>query len=93
MRHAPAAFTAGLLNSWPIGFYVPARLVNDARRHGVQFRAMDVQHSEWDCTLEANDQGAPEIHLGLMWFTWWPHNCKDYSHWLGRIQTDSRDFH
>lgn len=63
--HAPAAFTAGLLNSWPMGFYAPAQLVNDARRHGVQFRAIDVQHSDWDCTLEADDQGQPEIRLGL----------------------------
>jgi len=62
--HAPAAFTAGLLNSWPMGFYAPAQLVNDARRHGVQFRPIDVQHSDWDCTLEANDQGTAEVRLG-----------------------------
>jgi error-prone DNA polymerase len=63
--HAPAAFTAGLLNSWPMGFYAPAQLVNDARRHEVAFRPIDVQHSEWDCTLEANAAGEPEIRLGL----------------------------
>lgn len=63
--HAPAAFTAGLLNSWPMGFYAPAQLVNDARRHEVPFRPIDVQHSHWDCTLEANEQGEPEIRLGL----------------------------
>jgi len=63
--HAHAAFTAGLLNSWPMGFYAPAQLVNDARRAGVVFRPIDVQHSEWDCTLEANEHGAPEIRLGL----------------------------
>jgi error-prone DNA polymerase len=37
----------------------------NARRHGVQFRPIDVQYSEWDCILEANDQGLPEICLGL----------------------------
>src|SRR6201996_7875940 len=44
--HAPAAFTAGLLNSWPMGFYAPAQLVNDARRHAVAFRPIDVQRSD-----------------------------------------------
>jgi error-prone DNA polymerase len=63
--HSHAAFTAGLLNSWPMGFYAPAQLVNDARRAGVMFRPIDVQHSEWDCTLEANENGIPEIRLGL----------------------------
>jgi error-prone DNA polymerase len=63
--HAPAAFFAGLLNSWPMGFYAPAQLVNDARRHGVVFRPVDIQHSEWDCTLERGLQGAPEVRLGL----------------------------
>ena len=63
--HAAAAFTAGLLNSWPMGFYAPAQLVNDARRAGVKFRPIDVQHSDWDCTLEANESGIAEIRLGL----------------------------
>jgi error-prone DNA polymerase len=63
--HAPAAFTAGLLNSWPMGFYAPAQLVNDARRHEVGFRSIDVQHSDWECTLEANEAGTPEVRLGL----------------------------
>jgi error-prone DNA polymerase len=63
--HSPAAFTAGLLNSWPMGFYAPAQLVNDARRHEVGFRPIDVQHSDWECTLEANEAGTPEVRLGL----------------------------
>jgi error-prone DNA polymerase len=63
--HAPAAFVAGLLNSWPMGFYAPAQLVNDARRNGVVFRPIDVLNSEWDCTLEPNTDGAPEVRLGL----------------------------
>ena len=51
-RHHPAAFCAALLNSQPMGFYAPAQLVQDARRHGVEVRPADVQLSEWDCTLE-----------------------------------------
>ena len=63
--HRPAAFVAGLLNSWPMGFYAPAQLINDARRNGVAFRAADVQHSDWDCTLETGAGGKPEVRLGL----------------------------
>jgi len=50
--HYPAAFTAALLNSQPMGFYAPAQLVADARKHGVTVRPVDVQFSEQDCTLE-----------------------------------------
>jgi len=58
--HHPAAFCAALLNSQPMGFYAPAQLVQDARRHGVEARPPDVQASDWDCTLE---HGA--LRLGL----------------------------
>jgi error-prone DNA polymerase len=51
-RHEPAIFLAALLNSQPMGFYGPSQLVQDAKRHGVQVRAVDVMHSDWDCTLE-----------------------------------------
>ncbi len=50
--HHPAAFCAALLNSQPMGFYAPAQLVQDARRHGVEVRPPDVGASLWDCTLE-----------------------------------------
>jgi error-prone DNA polymerase len=50
--HHPAAFTAALLNSQPMGFYAPAQLVGDARKHGVTVRPVDVNFSEWDCVLE-----------------------------------------
>ncbi|MEQ7874169.1 error-prone DNA polymerase [Sphingomonas sp. ASV193] len=56
----PAAFAAALLNSQPMGFYAPAQIVRDAQDHGVEVRAVDVNHSDWDCTLE---QGA--LRLGL----------------------------
>jgi error-prone DNA polymerase len=48
----PAAFTCALLNSQPMGFYAPAQLVADAKKHGVQVLPIDVNRSEWDCTLE-----------------------------------------
>ena len=50
--HYPAAFAAALLNSQPMGFYAPAQIVRDAVSHGVPVRAVDVNHSDWDCTLE-----------------------------------------
>jgi error-prone DNA polymerase len=59
-HHHPAAFCAALLNSQPMGFYAPAQLVQDARRHGVEVLPPDVNASDWDCTLEA---GA--LRLGL----------------------------
>jgi error-prone DNA polymerase len=69
--HEPAAFTAALLNSQPMGFYSPSQLVRDAREHGVEVRAVDVCVSDWDCTLEpaagevAAQHALPAIRLGL----------------------------
>ena len=48
----PEVFACALLNSQPMGFYAPAQIVRDAREHGVEVRAVDVNHSFWDCTLE-----------------------------------------
>jgi error-prone DNA polymerase len=50
--HYPAAFAAALLNSQPMGFYAPAQIVRDAIEHGVEVLPVDVNRSEWDCTLE-----------------------------------------
>ncbi|MDQ6620594.1 MAG: error-prone DNA polymerase [Pseudomonadota bacterium] len=61
--HEPAAFCAALLNSQPMGFYAPAQLVGDARRHDVEVRAIDVTMSDWDCTLEAGGCVKP-LHPG-----------------------------
>jgi error-prone DNA polymerase len=60
----PEAFAACLLNSQPMGFYAPAQIVRDAREHGVEARAPDVNFSDWDCTLEQRD-GAPLRGAGL----------------------------
>ncbi len=62
--HHPAAFCAALLNAQPMGFYAPAQLVGDARRHGVEVRNVDVTVSDWDCTLE-DAAAAPALRLGL----------------------------
>ncbi len=51
--HEPACFLAAMLNSQPLGFYTPSQLVQDAQRHGVEVRPVDVVASGWDCTLEA----------------------------------------
>jgi error-prone DNA polymerase len=48
----PAAFACALLNSQPMGFYAPAQIVRDAREHGVEVLEVDVNLSDWDCTLE-----------------------------------------
>ena len=50
--HHPAAFACGLLNSLPMGFYSAATIVEDAKRHGVEVLPIDVLRSQWDCTLE-----------------------------------------
>jgi error-prone DNA polymerase len=56
----PDVFCAAILNSQPMGFYQPAQLVRDARQHGVEIRPVDVNCSDWDCTLEPTAAGASE---------------------------------
>ncbi len=63
--HTPAAFTCALLNSQPMGFYSASQLVQDVRRHGVEVRAVDVNSSHWDCSLELAEDGAAALRLGL----------------------------
>ena len=70
-RHEPAAFYCGLLNSQPMGFYSPSQLVQDARRHDIEVRPVNIQCSDWESTLErparhgeiASSQ--PAIRLGF----------------------------
>ncbi|MDH3363779.1 MAG: error-prone DNA polymerase, partial [Gammaproteobacteria bacterium] len=63
--HEPAAFVCALLNSQPMGFYSASQLVQDVQRHGVAVRPVDINRSQWDCSLEANDTGAATLRLGL----------------------------
>lgn len=62
--HYPAAFACALLNSQPMGFYAPAQIVRDAREHGVEVRDVDVDYSDWNCTLEPCADGFA-LRLGL----------------------------
>jgi error-prone DNA polymerase len=65
--HHPAAFTAALLNSQPMGFWSPRTLVADARRHGVVVRRAEVNASGVEAGLEATgDPGHPAVRLGLL---------------------------
>lgn len=50
--HYPDVFACALLNAWPMGFYLPSTIVEDAKRHGVAILPVDVLKSEWECTLE-----------------------------------------
>ncbi|NEX62809.1 error-prone DNA polymerase [Noviherbaspirillum galbum] len=66
--HEPAAFLAALLNSQPMGFYAPSQLVQDARRHGVEVRPVDVCESGWEATLEpstTSNTSQPAVRLGF----------------------------
>ncbi|WP_431130619.1 error-prone DNA polymerase [Variovorax paradoxus] len=63
-NYEPACFLAALLDSQPMGFYSPSQLVQDARRHGVEVRPVDVTHSEMDTTLEARSPDAPRVPPG-----------------------------
>jgi error-prone DNA polymerase len=68
----PAVFAAALINSQPMGFYAPHTLVEDAKRHGVGVRGVDVERSGWETSLEGTAPGRPPgpgeppaIRLGL----------------------------
>jgi error-prone DNA polymerase len=63
--HEPAVFCCALLNSQPMGFYAPAQLIRSAKEHGVAVRDVDVNASDWDSTLEADNCGTPAVRLGL----------------------------
>jgi error-prone DNA polymerase len=64
-RHEPAAFTCALLNSQPMGFYSASQLTQDLRRHGVEVRPVDINHSDWDCSLERREDGASAMRIGM----------------------------
>ena len=70
--HEPAAFLCALLNSWPMGFYAPAQLIQDARRHDLEVRPVDVTVSGWECVLEEaaavsrrHARPQPAVRIGL----------------------------
>ncbi|HET7382185.1 MAG TPA: error-prone DNA polymerase [Pseudolabrys sp.] len=58
----PDTFAAALLNAQPMGFYAPAQIVRDACEHGVEVRPPDINHSQWDSTLEPGPRAAGRLH-------------------------------
>jgi len=60
-----AAFTCAILNNQPMGFYMPAVLVKDAQRHGLRVKPIDVQVSDWACTIEHEADESLSLRLGL----------------------------
>jgi error-prone DNA polymerase len=60
-----AAFTAAILNNQPMGFYSAAVLVKDAQRHGLRVKPIDVQVSDWPCTVEHESDGTLSLRIGL----------------------------
>ena len=61
----PAVFACGLLNSQPMGFYAPAQIIRDARDHGATVLPVDINHSEWNCTLEPIEDDQRALRLGF----------------------------
>ena len=60
-----AAFTCAILNNQPMGFYMPAVLVKDAQRHGLRVKPIDIQVSDWACTIEHEQDGSLSLRMGL----------------------------
>jgi error-prone DNA polymerase len=60
--HYPDVFAAALLNSQPMGFYAPSEIVRDAKEHGVDMRAPDINHSDWDNKLEVGPAAVDNLH-------------------------------
>ncbi|QGG79334.1 DNA polymerase III subunit alpha [Litorivicinus lipolyticus] len=63
-RHAPEAFYAGLLNSYPMGFYSPSQILQDARRHGIAVLPVDINASDYDYSVQLHD-GKAALRVGL----------------------------
>lgn len=63
--YEPAVFLCSMLNSLPMGFYSASQLIQDAQRHGIEVRPVDVQHSDWDCTLEDIERPQAAVRLGM----------------------------
>jgi len=83
--HYSAAFTCAILNNQPMGFYSPAVLVKDAQRHGLRVLPVDVNISDWDCTVEfANDLHV--LRLGLRYI-------RGLRAHVGKLIADRKPFH
>jgi error-prone DNA polymerase len=65
--HFLAAFTCALLNNQPMGFYMPAVIVKDAQRHGLRVKPIDIQRSNWECTIEHEPDNSRSLRIGLLY--------------------------
>jgi error-prone DNA polymerase len=75
--HYLAAFTCGLLNNQPMGFYSPAVLVKDAQRHGLRVHPICVQLSDWPCSIEHEPDGSLSVRIGLNYAKGLKQSCAD----------------
>src|SRR5690606_9112512 len=82
-HHYPDVFCAAILNAQPMGFYAAAQLVRDAREHGIEIREVDVNHSDWDCTLERRAGDKCAVRLGFR-------QVKGFQEASGRIVEERR---
>ncbi len=80
--HYPDVFACALLNSQPMGFYAPAQIIRDAHDHGVEVHPVDINHSDWDCTIEEEGEKTA-LRLGLR-------QVKGLSEEDGRALVDAR---
>ncbi|HET9088305.1 MAG TPA: error-prone DNA polymerase [Acidobacteriaceae bacterium] len=60
-----AAFTCAMMNNQPMGFYSPAVIIEDARRHGLRVKPINIHYSDWPCTLEHESDYSLSLRLGL----------------------------
>ncbi|NLE47325.1 MAG: error-prone DNA polymerase [Sandaracinaceae bacterium] len=80
-RHHHEAFSCALLNAWPMGFYHPSTLIDDAKRHGIPILPIDINESEWDSTLERTLDGKLGIRIGFRFVKGlrkWSHHGRPY---------------
>jgi error-prone DNA polymerase len=61
----PDVFAAAILNSMPMGFYQPAQIISDAKKHGVVIKDVDINYSSWDNMLEAKEGKYFALRLGF----------------------------
>lgn len=80
-RHHHAAFSCALLNAWPMGFYHPSTILDDAKRHEIPILPVDINKSEWESTLERQPDGALAIRVGFRFIKGmrrWTHRARPY---------------
>jgi error-prone DNA polymerase len=88
--HYLAAYTCALFNNQPMGFYSPATIANDAKRHGLKILPIDVQHSEYFCTLEELKEEDRTKYVGPFAVRMGVKYAKGLRHEIGNAIAESR---